>query len=92
VSGFWRDITYAARLLRRQPAFAAVVVLTVALGIGSTTAVFSLADWVLLRPLPGTTDIDRVATAELRTSEDRISGLSTLNLLDIGQATSGAHA
>ena len=47
-----RDLRHAWRLLRRQPAFAAVAILTLALGIGSTTAVFTVVNGVLLRPLP----------------------------------------
>src|SRR5687768_15171853 len=43
---------YALRILRRNPAFAAGVVLTLAVGVGSTTAVFTLADPMLFRPLP----------------------------------------
>src|SRR5690606_14842989 len=80
---FLRDVAHGVRLLRRRPGFTAVVLLTVALGVGATTAVFSLADWVLLRPLPGTTGYDRIVTIELRTAEDRINGLSALNLADI---------
>ncbi len=47
-----RDLRYAIRTLRRQPAFTAAATLTLALGIGATTAVYSLIDGVLLSPLP----------------------------------------
>lgn len=47
-----QDLVYAVRSLRRTPGFALTAVLVIALGVGANTAVFSLADFVLVRPLP----------------------------------------
>ncbi len=74
---FWRDLRYAWRTALKTPAFALGVVLTLALAIGANTAVFSVVDTVLLRPLPFR-EPDRIVQIQ----ESATSNVSTANFVD----------
>src|SRR5262245_50528961 len=52
LDGMWRDFRHAARLLRRNPAFTVVAVLSLALGVGANTAIFQFLNAVRMRSLP----------------------------------------
>lgn len=52
ITGIIQDLRYAVRQLRKSPAFFSVVVITLGLGIGANTAIFSMVDWLVLRSLP----------------------------------------
>src|SRR5689334_2910998 len=63
-----RDVRFGLRVLSGSPAFASVAVLTLGLGIASTTTVFSWIDGLLLHPFPGAANSDELAILEMITA------------------------
>jgi hypothetical protein len=81
VSSLLQDLRYAVRTLANSPGFAAVALLTLALGIGANTAIFSFVDGLLLKPLPYK-DADRIVRVLEKPPRGDRNGISTLNFLD----------
>ena len=87
--GLWEDLRYAARAMRKQPGFTAVVVLTLGLGIAVNTTIFTIVNAVVLRPLPFENP-DRIVRLNVRNvdnAQNRVSDLSYPDFQDWQTAT-----
>jgi putative ABC transport system permease protein len=83
LSALWSDVRYAVRGYLRIPVFTTVAVATLALGIGSATAIFSVVEAVLLRPLPYPGSPELVAIAQVRRDTRASLALSPPNFFDL---------
>jgi putative ABC transport system permease protein len=89
-----QDLRYAFRTLAKAPGFAAVAILTLAIGIGANTAIFSAIDTVLLKPLPfpASERLVQINTAAMENARFGISYPDLLDLRGLTQVFSGVGA
>lgn len=87
LADIWMDVRFGLRTMRKSPVFTGVVVLTLALGIGANTTIFTVINTLLLNPLPVQSPAELIAVATVDTQKARGSGphqpLSYLNLEDL---------
>jgi putative ABC transport system permease protein len=81
IADLWQDLRYGVRMLLKQPGFSLIAVITLALGIGANTAIFSMVDALLLHPLPYP-EPERLVLLTNKTSGARRAGISYPNFSD----------
>ncbi len=86
-----RDVRYSLRTLAKNPGFAIVAILSLALGVGANTAMFSYVDAILLRPLP-VPDAGRIVDVSTTTATTQFGNVAYADYLDFRNQTKTLHA
>ncbi|MBO0726571.1 MAG: ABC transporter permease, partial [Blastocatellia bacterium] len=82
ITDLWQDLRYGALVLRKNPAFTLVVVITLSLGIGANTAIFSVVNTILLQPLP-IKDGARIVELHIQSQQNALSDFSYPDFTDL---------
>ena len=83
LGGLWQDVRYAVRLLRRNPLFALTATVSLAIGIGANTTIFTIANALLFKPPAGVVDPDRLVDVGRSQNGEGFDNSSYPNYLDI---------